>query len=72
MTISVDIKEQDLMNLVSLNNLNLGSFDEKGHKSLFETFPITLYKNRMVGNNVVTIQIPIINYILFSAHGLVK
>lgn len=74
MTISVDIKEQDLMNLVSLNkqDLNLHTYTEQTLGYLFEQYPFTLYKDRMMGNHMVTIQIQIKDYFLFALHGLVK
>lgn len=43
-TISVDIKEQDLINFVAVSNYNLASLNEQGHKQLFKELPFTLYK----------------------------
>ncbi len=71
-TISVDIKEQDLINFTSLSTLNLSSFSKEGHEKLFKEYPFTLYKKRMMGESFLTIQIPLIDFCLFLGSGLVK
>ena len=71
-TILVDIKEQDLPNFILLSSYNLASLNEQGHEKLFKELPFTLYRKRMMGDYMVTIQISIINYCLFLGHGLIK
>jgi len=71
-TISVDIKEQDLPNFVLVSNYNLSSLNEQGHEKLFKELPFTLYRKRMMGESFLTIQIPLIDFCLFSGSGLVK
>lgn len=71
-TILVDIKEQDLVNFIILSNFNLSAMDEQGHKELFKQYPFTLYKKRMMGDYMVTMQISVLDYCLFLGSGLVK
>lgn len=71
-TVLVDIKESDLVNFTLLNKYSLGGFNEDGHKKLFEEYPFILYGKRMMGDHVITIQIPLENYILFLEYNLVK
>lgn len=70
-TILVDIRESDLINYVTVSQAIHG-LNEKGHQELFEKFPFTLYKNRMMGNYMVTIQIPIVDYCLYLGNYLVE
>ncbi len=71
-TISVDIREQDLVNFTSANEFNLARANEQGLENIFKQHPFTLYKVRMSGNHMVTIQIPLVDYFLFLSSGLVK
>ena len=71
-TILVDIKEQELVNFISTTNFNLNTLNENGHKNLFECYPFTLYRKRMMGESFLTIQIPLIDFCLFLGSGLVK
>ena len=69
-TISVDIKEQDLINL-SVVSETLTS-NKEVNESLFKLYPFTLYRKRMLGESFLTIQIPLNNFFLFLDGGLVK
>ena len=71
MTITVDIIERELLNLLSVS-MTLNPRHEEINKQLFEAFPFTIYKERMVGKGIVTIQIPIKDYCLYLSEGLVK
>lgn len=71
-TIIVDIRETDLMNFTQVLQFSLDTISKDGHKELFKQFPFTLFKNRMHGDHMITMQIPLIDYILFLGYGLVK
>ena len=71
-TVTVDIAEKDLANLWALENLNLRSFNEEGHRKIFNTYPITFYQKRMMGDHMVTVQIALDLFFLFKGHGLIK
>lgn len=70
-TISVDIKETELINFITVSN-SIHGLNEQGHNRLFEQLPFTLYRSRMMGEYMVTIQIPIVDYCLFLGNDLVK
>jgi hypothetical protein len=70
-TISVDIEETELMNFITVSS-SMHGLNEEGHNRLFDQFPFKLYKNRMMGEYMVTIQIPIVDYFLFLGNDLVK
>lgn len=71
-TVTVDIKEQDLINLVIVEKLNLADYSESAGQEVLKQYPFTLYRERMMGNHIVTIQIPIVDYCLCLGSGLVK
>jgi len=71
-TILVDIKESDLVNFIVVERMNLHSFNNEGVKQLFTEYPFLLYKKRMMGDYMVTIQISLDDFILFKIHQLVK
>lgn len=71
-TALVDIYESDLVNFISLNKMNLSSFTEHGQSELFKKYPFTLYRERKDNYSMVTIQIPLIDYVLFLSHGLIE
>lgn len=71
-TVTVDISQVDLTNFVYVTNKNLENMNESQHEDLFNLHPFTLYQNRMHGNHMVTMQIPLMDFILFLGHGLVK
>lgn len=70
-TISVDIEENQLLNLYAIIKLSLETCDESTHKVFFEQYPFKIYKQRIMGEHMVTVQIPLDLYILFKGHGLV-
>lgn len=70
-TISVDINENKLPNLYTVIKLPLENYNELTHTMLFEKYPFKIYKKRMMGEHMVTVQIPLDHYILFKVHGLV-
>lgn len=71
-TISVDINESQLPNFIGLESINIHSFTEEKQKELFKQFPFTLYKKRMMGDYMVTIQIPLNDYILYRVNNIVE
>lgn len=71
-TISVDIKEQDLINFIIFSKNISANITTEGYKTMFKIYPFTLYRQRMMGDHIVTIQIPLENYCLFLGHELVK
>lgn len=70
-TATVDIKINDLINLKSVEMMSLSKMTEEGHKKIFESYPFKLYSKRMMGENFITIQIPLDNFLLFVSHGLI-
>jgi hypothetical protein len=70
-TVSIDIKESDLVNLSIINQYDLEKMQEQGHKTLLGAYPFKAYKNRMSSNDFITIQIPFENYLLFRGYGLI-
>lgn len=71
-TISVDINENQLINLYTVVNLPLKEYNELTHNMLFERYPFKIYKNRTMWEHMVTVQIPLEYYVLFKGHGLVN
>ena len=70
-TVSIDIKEEDLAKFTIANSFDLNNMTEEGHKKLFKEYPFKGYKNRMMGNDMITIQIPLTLYLLFRGYGLI-
>lgn len=71
-TVLVDIKESDLVSFTTIVQLRLSDIQKEGYEKLLKEHPFTLYKGRMYGNHMITMQIPLMDYILFMGHGLVK
>jgi len=71
-TVTVDIEEKDLIPFYQLSGYSFNKNTEEGNNNLFKAFPFILYKKRMVGEGMTTINIPLENYILFLGNGLVK
>lgn len=71
-TVLVDISEKHLVNFSLVNNMKLEGFDEKGHKRIFKELPFTLYQNRMMGDHMITMNIPLNNFLLFKGYNLIK
>ena len=71
-TVIVDIQEKDLINFTQVVQFSLDTISKDGHKELFKQFPFTLYRERTCGNHMITMQIPLMEYILFLGYGLVK
>jgi hypothetical protein len=70
-TVLVDISEKDLINFLTIDNLNLEGFNEEGRKNLLKEYPFTLYQNRMIGS-FITIQISLHGFLLFKGFNLIK
>jgi len=72
--VTVDIKESDLPNLSIIESLNfkenVSIFTER--EELFDKYPFTLYKERMISNHIITIQISLLDYFLYKSHNLIK
>lgn len=71
-TVTVYLNEKGLMNLVTLTNMNLSSFNEEGHKKLFSEFPLEMYKNRVDDIDYISVQLDIDTYLLFRGYGLIR
>lgn len=71
-TILVDIREQDLISFTLCSKSLSAGITTEGYKSMFKLYPFTLYKQRMMGDHIITIQIPLENYFLFLGHELVR
>jgi hypothetical protein len=71
-TIAVDIKEVDILNFITLDKCSLSLTDSREFNELLSIYPFTLYRGRMMGSHMVTIQIPLENYIIFLEHNLIK
>jgi hypothetical protein len=70
-TVSIDIKESELVHFSIVNQYDLEKMQEQGHRTLLVAYPFKAYKNRMSSNDFITIQIPIENYLLFRGYGLI-
>ena len=68
-TITVDIKETDLERLKNFQNFKLQTLSVEGLINLSNNYPIKLYKKRM---NMLTIQIPLNDYLIFDSLNLVE
>jgi len=70
-TVSIDIKESELVNFSIVNQYDLEKMQEQGCRTLLVAYPFKAYKNRMVGDDIITVQIPFENYLLFRGYGLI-
>jgi len=71
-TVLVDIDEKDISNFALSTIIDLKTLNEEGHSQVFKTYPFTLYRNRMMYDKMITMQIPVENYCLYLAYGLVE
>lgn len=62
-TVAVDINIRDLPNLIALENINLGSFNEEGIETILNTYPVVMFTKRVANESYITVNIP---SVLFS------
>lgn len=62
-TVAVDINIRDLSNLIALENINLGSFNEEGIETILNTYPVVMFTKRVANESYITVNIP---SVLFS------
>lgn len=70
-TVTVDINENQLMSFTLFQQTNFHSLNEEGHKKLFESYKFVLYRKRMMGDYMITIQIPLVDYCLYLSNNIV-
>ena len=66
------IKLSELINLSVLDSFSLENFNDKGVEDLLSTYPVTIYREKMVGNSFVSVSIPLNLFMLFVAYKKVK
>lgn len=71
-TVTVYIKEQDIVNLIMVEKISLSDLSESAGQEILKQYPFTIYRERVVGYHIITIQIPIVDYCLYLGSGLVK
>ena len=62
-TVAVDINIRDFPNLIALENINLGSFNEEGIETILNTYPVVMFTKRVANESYITVNIP---SVLFS------
>ena len=69
-TVTTYLKEEDLLNFYCICSIDLTGLQEDGHIKVFQTYPFKLYKTFEAG--LLTLNVPIGEYMLFLGHGLIK
>lgn len=71
-TATVYITHASLANYIKLISLGLDSMDEEEHTKAFEKYPVRIYNKNPRGIECATVNIPIMEYILFLGYDLIK
>ena len=71
-TVTIDIREKDLVNLRILISLGIDSLLSKGGAEVLRSYPITIFRERMMGSHIITMQIELDWYLLFLTNKMVQ